>query len=74
MSSVLNLEDPLLTQSTLPKKKAVARFYHDVVAEHTGGVSQIKPGMEIPFTCNVHERVLFHVGKADLDEKTANGE
>ena len=71
---VLHLEDLLLTQSALPKIKSIARFYHDVVAEHTNGVPHIKPGMEIPFTCSVHEKVLFHVGKADLDEKTDNGE
>ena len=66
------MEDSLLAESNPSKKKACARFYYEVVAEHTGGTSHIKQGMEIPFTCTVHERVLVHVGEADLDEKTVN--
>ena len=68
------MEDSLLAESNPSKKKACARFYYEVVAEHTvGGTSYIKPGMQIPFTCNVHERVLLNVGdQADLDEKTVN--
>ena len=66
------MEDTLLTECTPSKKKACTRIYHEVVAEHTGGMAHIKPDMEIPFTCTVHKKVLFNVDKADLDEKTAN--
>ena len=68
---MLNIEDTLLADSNPSKKRACARFFHEVVAEHTGGTSHIKPGMQIPFTCSVHERVLLHVGEeADIAEKT----
>ena len=72
---MLNIEDSLLADSNPSKKKACARFYYEVVAEHTGGVAHIKPGMQIPFTCTVHERVLLHVGdETGLGEKTVNGD
>ena len=69
---VLNMEDLLLAETMPSKKRACARFYHEVVAEHIGGTTHIKPGIEIPFSCTVHERVLFNVDKAELDEKTVN--
>ena len=70
----MNLEDALLAECTPTKKKACTRIYHEVVAEHTDGMTHIKPGMEIPFICTVHKRVLFNVEKADLDEKNVNEE
>ena len=72
---MLNIEDSLLADSNPSKKIACARFYHEVVSDHTGGTAHIKPGMQIPFTCSVHERVLLHMGEeADIAEKTVTEE
>ena len=64
----MSLEDPLLSECTPTKNKACARFYHEVVAEHTGGQTIIKPGTRIPFTCNVYEKILVNVNQARLPD------
>ena len=70
---MLHLDSPLLDSDSTDGYKPCVRIKSTTVAEYTEGADSaeaIKPGMMIPFTCTVYEKVLINFDKTDIAEKS----
>ena len=63
------MESSLLDSTNTDGYKPCVSVKSNIVGDYTEGVTDIKEGMKIPFTCTVYEKVLVAFDHADIAEK-----